>query len=189
MILPIYAYGHPVLKRRAEAIPPDYPELAKLLEDMWATMYNAEGIGLAAPQIGKSIRIFLVDTKQFDKDEEDETKREGIKMAFINAEKLEEGGEEWAYEEGCLSIPNVSGDVDRPAQIRLRWVDENFQQHEQTFTGMDARVIQHEYDHIEGVLFTEYLKPIKRRLIKRKLDNIKKGKAWAAYKMRFPKLK
>ena len=186
MILPIYAYGHAVLKRRAEAIAPDYPDLEKLLADMWATMYNAEGIGLAAPQIGKSIRIFLVDTEQFAKEDSEE---KGLKMAFINAEKIEEGGEEWAYEEGCLSIPNVSGDVDRPSQIRLKWVDENFQEHEQTFTGMDARVIQHEYDHIEGILFTEYLKPIKRRLVKRKLDNIKKGKTKAAYKMRFPKLK
>ena len=186
MILPIYAYGHGVLKRRAKAIDQDYPHLEELVQNMWETMYKADGVGLAAPQVGLGIRLFLVDTKQM-KDEGKE--EEGIKIAFLNAEKVEEGGKEWTYEEGCLSIPDVRGDVDRPAQIKLRWVDTDFNEHEQIFTGLEARVIQHEYDHIEGTLFTEYLKPIKRRLIKRKLENIKKGKVKAGYKMRFPSTK
>ena len=186
MILPIYSYGHAVLKKKAKAIEPDYPKLQELIENMWSTMYNADGIGLAAPQVGLSIRMFMVDTEQFAEEGEE---ADAIKMCFINAEKLEETGEEWAHQEGCLSIPDVHGDVDRPESIRLKWVDENFEPHEQTFTGMNARVIQHEYDHIEGILFTEYLKPIKRRLVKRKLENIRKGKTGAKYKMRFPKLK
>lgn len=183
MILPVYAYGHPVLKKIGKEIDDGYPDLDKLFDNMWETMYNASGVGLAAPQIGKSIRLFLVDTVQI-QEEGEESK--GIKKAFINAQKIEEGGEEWSYEEGCLSIPNVRGDVERPAQIKLRWQDENFQEHEAVFTGMNARVIQHEYDHIEGKLFIEMLKPIKRKLIKRKLDNIKKGKVSVDYKMRFP---
>lgn len=184
MILPIYAYGQPVLKRKASEIEAEYPNLADLIENMWKTMYNAKGVGLAAPQVGLSIRMFLVDTKQL---EEEEGAEKGIKHVFINAEKIDEGGDEWPYEEGCLSIPNIRGDVERPAQIKLRWQDENFATHEQIFTGINARVIQHEYDHIEGVLFTEKLKPIKRQLVKRKLENIKRGKVSADYKMKFVK--
>lgn len=182
MILSVYAYGQPVLRKIGEPITADYPELEKLLADMWETMYHASGVGLAAPQIGKSIRLFLVDTVQM---AEEGKEAEGIKQVFINAEKLEESGPEWAYEEGCLSIPDIRGDVERPAQIRLRWQDENFETHEKTFTGINARVIQHEYDHTDGKLFTEYLKPIKRRMIRRKLENIKKGKVKADYKMKF----
>ena len=182
MILPIYAYGQPVLKKRAGDIEASYPDLAELIENMWNTMYNAKGVGLAAPQIGLSIRLFVVDTIQL---EDEESSEKGVKRVFINAEKIEEGGEEWPYEEGCLSIPNVRGDVERPAQIKLRWQDENFATHEQIFLGMNARVIQHEYDHIEGVLFTEKLKPIKRQLVRRKLENIKRGKVSAEYKMKF----
>ena len=182
MILPVYAYGQPVLKEVAKAIDKDYPDFEKLLANMWETMYHASGVGIAAPQIGRSIRLFLVDTIQTIEEGDEE---KGIKRVFINAQKIEEGGDEWAYEEGCLSIPYVKGDVERPAQIRLSWYDENFKQHEEVFTGMNARVIQHEYDHIEGMLFTEKLKPMKRRMVRRKLENIKKGKVSADYKMKF----
>ncbi|MEM7573332.1 MAG: peptide deformylase [Bacteroidota bacterium] len=182
MILPIYAYGQPVLKKVAKPIDPDYPDLAKLLEDMWETMYEADGVGLAAPQIGKSIRIFLVDsTPLFGEDEQDQ----GLKQAFINAQILEEEGELWPYEEGCLSIPNITGDVERLSEIRIRYQDENFEEQEATFTGVTARVIQHEYDHIEGKLFTEKLKPIKKRMIKRRMEKIKKGDVKAKYRMKF----
>lgn len=184
MLLPIYAYGQPVLKKVAEPITPDYPELPKLLTDMWETMYNADGVGLAAPQVGLGIRLFVIDTTQIE-DEDDKKYSDGFKRVFINAEKIEEDGKLWSYEEGCLSIPKIRGDVDRPERIRLRWVDENFQPHEQTFDGINARVIQHEYDHTEGVLFTEKLKPIKKRLIQRKLDSIRVGKIATEYKMRF----
>ncbi|MCB0637906.1 MAG: peptide deformylase [Lewinella sp.] len=182
MILPIYAYGHPVLKKVARPIEPDFPKLGALLENMWETMYHANGVGLAAPQIGKSIRIFMVDTIQTEKEGEE---GDGIKQVFINAQKIEEAGEPWTYEEGCLSIPDIHGDVDRPPQLRLRWQDENFETHEQVFTGINARVIQHEYDHIEGVLFTEHLKPLKKRLVRKKLEAIKKGKVTADYKLKF----
>lgn len=182
MILPIYAYGQPVLKKVAEPIGPDYPDLATLIANMWETMYHANGVGLAAPQIGKSIRLFVVDTVQTRKEGQED---EGIKQVFINAEKVEEAGEPWAYEEGCLSIPDIHGDVERPPQLKLRWLNEAFEPREAVFTGVNARVIQHEYDHIEGVLFTEHLKPLKKRLIRKKLEAIKKGKHKADYKMKF----
>jgi len=182
MILPIYAYGHPVLNKKTKLIEPEYPDFEKLLEDMWETMYEAQGVGLAAPQVGKSLRLFLVDTVQImDEGKEDE----GIKQAFINAEKLEEGGEPWDYEEGCLSIPDIRADVERPAQIKLRYQDENFKTHEKVFTGMNARVIQHEYDHVEGILFTQHLRPLKKRLMKRRLERIKTGKIDPNYRMKF----
>ncbi len=185
MILPIYAYGQPVLKKVAQPIEPDYPGLHELIENMWETMYKAEGVGLAAPQVGRSIRLFIVDTRQaMEEGKEDQ----GLKKVFINPQKLDENGEPWAYEEGCLSIPDIRGDVERPPTIRLRYQDENFQEHEETFTGINARVIQHEYDHLEGILFIELLKPIKRRLIKRKLENIRKGKVQVDYKMKFARL-
>lgn len=182
MILPIYAYGQPVLKKVAKDIGPDYPNLEELLLNMWETMYNAEGVGLAAPQIGLGIRLFLVDTVQT---ETDETKGEGIKKAFINAQKIEETGPKWTYEEGCLSIPDIRGDVDRQPILTIRYLDENFMEHTETFSGINARVIQHEYDHIDGILFTEKLKPIKRRLVKRKLEKIRKGKVEADYRLKF----
>ena len=182
MILPIFAYGQPVLKQVGQDIEPDYPNLPELIENMWETMYNASGVGLAAPQVGLSIRLFVIDTIQImDKGKE----AEGIKRVFINAHKVDESGEPWAYEEGCLSIPEIRGDVDRPPTLRLRWLDENFQPHEETFTGVNARVIQHEYDHIDGVLFVEHLKPVKKRLVRRKLEDIRKGKAKAEYKLKF----
>ncbi len=183
MILPIYGYGHPVLKKVAKPIGPDYPELEKLIADMWDTMYNASGVGLAAPQIGKSIRLFIVDTKQSYEEEEGD---KGIRQVFINPERIDETGEPWLYEEGCLSIPDIRGDVERPERIRLRWLDEQFQPHEAEFDGLEARVIQHEYDHLEGVLFVEKLaNPLKRKLIKRKLDQIRRGRIQPSYRMVF----
>ncbi len=184
MILPIYAYGHPVLKKIAEPIGPDYPGLAELIANMWETMEKADGVGLAAPQIGVSIRLFLVDTTEVDRKKLNDPDL-GFSRVFLNATMLEETGEAWTYEEGCLSIPKISGDVDRQPVIRLRWHDEQFVEHEETFRGINARVIQHEYDHLEGVLFTEKLKPLKKRLIQRKLDAIRLGKISPDYKMRF----
>ena len=182
MILPIYAFGQPVLKKVGEEISPDYPGLEELIANMWETMYNASGVGLAAPQIGLSIRLFLIDTIQI---MEEGKEAEGIKQAFINAEILDYGGDPWAYEEGCLSIPDVRADVTRPAQIKIRYFNEQFEEQEKIFTGINARVIQHEYDHIEGILFTELLKPLKKRMIKRRLESIKQGKVNRTYKMKF----
>ncbi|MEM9886006.1 MAG: peptide deformylase [Bacteroidota bacterium] len=186
MILPVYAYGHSVLKKKAVAIDKDFPGLQELIANMFETMDKAPGVGLAAPQIGLGIRLFVIDSSQMMEEGEEEN---GLRMVFINAEKIEERGEMCTYEEGCLSIPEVTGDVDRPESIRLRYQDENFETHERLFTGMNARVIQHEYDHIEGKLFTEYLKPLKRRRIKRKLEKIKRGEVDLKYKMRFMPLK
>jgi len=184
MVLPIYAYGQPVLKKVAKDITPDYEGLEQLIADMWETMENANGVGLAAPQIGRAIRVFMIDSApMFDEGEEDK----GIRRVFINAEIVEETGKDVSYSEGCLSIPDISGDVERPETITMTWVDENFEPHEETFTDMNARVIQHEYDHIEGILFTELLKPLKKRLVKRKLEKIKKGDANASYRMKFVK--
>lgn len=182
MVLPIYAYGQPVLRRVAKPIDADYEGLEKLLEDMWETMYAANGVGLAAPQIGKGIRLFLVDSKQMMEEGEED---KGIKQAFINAEILEEDGKLWPYEEGCLSIPDITGDVERPSTVRIRFQDEQFETHELTLTGLNARVVQHEYDHIEGKLFTEKLKPLKKKMIKRKLEKIRKGDVGAKYIMKF----
>ena len=180
MILPIYAYGQPVLKKVAKEIGPEYPELQTLISNMWETMHNAEGVGLAAPQIGRSIRLFLVDTKTPQEKEKEkdgkEPEYEGIKKVFINAEMIEESGKNNTFEEGCLSIPDITGDVVRLDTIKIRYLDENFEEHEEVYDGTNARVIQHEYDHIEGVLFVEKLKPLKKRLIKRKLEKLKKGK-------------
>jgi peptide deformylase len=184
MILPIVAFGHPALRAETEEITAEYPNLKELLSNMWDTMYMAHGVGLAAPQVGLSIRLFLVDSAQLDEEGEEPT---GIKQAFINAEILEEEGESWAYEEGCLSIPDIREKVIRQPKIRIRYQDENFEVHEKEFDGMNARIIQHEYDHIEGVLFTDYLGPLKKRLIKRKLSNIQSGKIDVKYKMKFPK--
>ncbi|MBK7935863.1 MAG: peptide deformylase [Lewinellaceae bacterium] len=185
MILPIFAYGQPVLKKVATPVGPDYPGLETVIADMWETMYHADGVGLAAPQVGLSIRLFVIDTLQINSDEKDDSKETGFKKTFINAQMVEETGNPWAYEEGCLSIPRIRGDVERPDTIRLRYLDETFQEHEETFSGVNARVIQHEYDHIEGILFTEKLKPLKKRLIQRKLEDIRLGKINTDYKMKF----
>jgi len=185
MILPIIAYGHPILKKRAQDIENDYEGLQELIEDMWSTMYNAQGVGLAAPQIGKSIRLFLIDTIQVMEDDE---KEKGIKQAFINPTIIEEAGSAWAYEEGCLSIPNIRGDVERLDSIKIKYFDTEFNEHRVSYDKLNARVIQHEYDHLEGKLFLDYLKPVKKRLIKRKLESIKRGTISTDYKMKFYRL-
>ena len=189
MILPIYAYGQPVLKKVAEDIDKDYPELKELIENMWETMYNAEGVGLAAPQIGLPIRIFLVDTLTPQEQDKEESGKEptyqGIKKVFINAHMIEESGEDNTFEEGCLSIPDITGDVDRLDTVKVRYLDEDFNEHIEVYDGTNARVIQHEYDHLEGILFTEKLKPLKKRMLKRKLEKIKKGEIRAKYKLKF----
>jgi len=190
MILPIVAYGDTVLKKKAKPIDKDYPKLDALLENMYETMYGAFGVGLAAPQIGLPIRLFLVDTSPFAEDEEftEEQQEElkNFKKTFINAQILEESGDEWAFNEGCLSIPDVREDVFRQPTIKIQYQDENFKTHVEEYDGLIARVIQHEYDHIEGVLFTDKLSSFKKRLIKGKLTNISKGKIKIDYKMRFP---
>ena len=183
MLLPIYAYGQPILKKVAEDIKPNHPNLDVLLKNMWETMYDAHGVGLAAPQIGHSIRLFVIDTEQLEKDEK--PGHIGFKKVFINAHKVEETGDKWSYEEGCLSIPNIRGEVLRKPILKIRFLDENFVEHVETFDGINARVVQHEYDHLDGILFTDHLSPIKRTLIKNKLENIRRGKASADYKIKF----
>ena len=192
MILPIVAYGSPVLRKIAEDITPEYGGLEKFLEDMWETMYNSNGVGLAAPQVNKSIRIFVMDSAQiFEHDEDGDTDeypdKPGFKGVFINAHINELGGEPWSYNEGCLSIPKIREDVTRDESVTLSYMDENFSAHTQTFTGLTARIILHEYDHLEGKLFIDHIKPLKRTLLKRKLDDISKGKIKVDYRMVFPK--
>jgi peptide deformylase len=201
MILPILLYGDPVLRKMCTPITKDYPDLKKLIADMFETMYQAKGVGLAAPQIGKSIRLFIVDASPFaetneadeEEDEESElTKEEAaelkdFKRVFINPVMLEEDGEEWKFNEGCLSIPKIREDVSRRAFIVLRYMDENFQEWEEEFDGLAARIIQHEYDHIEGKLFTDKINPLRRKLLKRRLEDITKGKVSPDYKVRIPK--
>ena len=193
MILPIVAYGDLVLRKKSVVIEQDYPKLDALLENMFETMYGANGIGLAAPQIGLPIRLFLVDVSPFAENEEyseDEKEEfESFIKVFINAKIIEESGDEWAFNEGCLSIPDVNEDVFRQPKVVIEYQDENFKKHKETYTGIIARVIQHEYDHIEGVLFTDKLSPLKKRLIKGKLTNISKGKISVDYRMRFPSVK
>ena len=190
MILPIVAYGDVVLKKEAKEIDKDYPKLNELIDNMYETMYGAYGVGLAAPQIGLAIRLFLVDTSPF-ADDEDLSKKESeqmknFKKTFINARILEEEGDEWAFNEGCLSIPDVREDVFRKPKIKIQYQDENFDTHVEEYDGLIARVIQHEYDHIEGILFTDKLSSFKKRLIKGRLANISKGKIKIDYRMRFP---
>ena len=192
MILPIVAYGSPILRKIAEDITADYEGLEKLLADMWETMYNSNGVGLAAPQINKSVRIFTIDSEQiFANDEDGDTDeypdKPGFKGTFINPHVVTLDGEPWKYNEGCLSIPKIREDILREESVTLSYVDENFLPHTKTFNGITARVILHEYDHLEGKLFIDYIKPLKRTLIKRKLDDITKGKIKVDYRMVFPK--
>ncbi|MAN27196.1 MULTISPECIES: peptide deformylase [Mesonia] len=193
MILPVVAYGDPVLKKKAKDISQDYPKLNELVENMFETMYNASGVGLAAPQIGLPIRLFVIDTTPFLDDEdlsaEDEEQLKDLKKAFINAKILEEKGDEWAFNEGCLSIPDVREDVFRKQEITIEYYDQDFNKHTETYDGLAARVIQHEYDHIEGILFTDKLSALKKRLIKSKLQKISKGDIRIDYRMRFPNAK
>jgi peptide deformylase len=192
MILPIVAYGTPVLRSIGKPIAANYPDLPQLIADMWETMYYSSGVGLAAPQIGRDIRLFVVDSSPvFANLEENEKGRfpdePGIKQVFINARIKALNGEEWPYNEGCLSIPKIREDILRNEEVSLQFEDEDFQTHLQTFNGITARIILHEYDHIEGKLFIDYLKPLKRKLLKGKLDDISKGKISVDYKMVFPK--
>jgi peptide deformylase len=193
MILPIVAYGDPVLRKEGKKIDADYPHLKELIANMKETMYNASGVGLAAPQIGKDIRLFIIDASPFaedeDLDDEDRATLKTFNKVFINAQILEEEGEEWAFNEGCLSIPDVRQDVFRQPKVTFEYQDEDFKTHTEVLEGLAARVFQHEYDHIEGILFTDKLSSLKKRLIKKKLENISKGKISADYRMRFPNLK
>ena len=192
MILPIIAYGAPVLRTVCKDITPDYPKLNKLIDDMWETMYASSGVGLAAPQVNRDIRLFVIDSTQVFVSMDDSERKKypdapGIKQVFINAHVKELDGKEWAYNEGCLSIPKIREDIYRNEKVTIGYLDEQFQPHIQTFNGITARVILHEYDHIEGKLFIDYLKPFKRRLMKGKLDDISKGKVSVDYKMSFAK--
>ena len=183
MILPIVSYGTKVLKQKAQDISSDYPNLERLIEDMFETMYEASGVGLAAPQIGRSIRLFIVDGSPFANENPD---MNGFRKVFINPKIIEESGEEWIFNEGCLSIPSVREDVSRLSKIRIYYQDQDFNNIEEEFDGTKARIIQHEYDHIEGVLFTDYLSTFKKRLLKRKLNDITKGNVNVDYRMKFP---
>lgn len=193
MILPIIAYGDPVLRKLGKSIDKDYPALEPLLDNMFETMYGAKGIGLAAPQIGLPIRIFIVDATPFKDDEELELVERNFlstfKQVFINAQIIDETGDEWVFNEGCLSIPDVREDVFRNETVKIEYLDEKFEKHTKEFSGIAARIIQHEYDHIQGILFTDKLSSLKKRLIKGKLANISKGKIRIDYRMRFPNMK
>ena len=192
MILPIVAYGHPVLRKVAKDIDETYLDLPKLIENMWETMYASNGVGLAAPQINRDIRLFVMDSAQIfaNKDEDDEDQypdAPGIKQVFINPQVTELHGDDWSYNEGCLSIPKVREDIYRAEEVTIEYQDENFKHHTKTYNGITARIILHEYDHIEGKLFIDYLSPLKKKLLKRKLDDISKGLIKVDYKMLFPK--
>ena len=193
MILPIVAYGDPVLRKVGTEIDKDYPNLEALIDNMHETMYGAFGVGLAAPQIGLAIRLFLVDTSPFAEDdsltEKEQEELKSFKRTFINAKIIEEEGDEWAFNEGCLSIPDVREDVFRQPKIKIEYQDENFKTHVEELDGLIARVVQHEYDHIEGILFTDKLSSFKKRLIKGKLVNISRGNIKVDYRMRFPAMK
>lgn len=192
MILPVVAYGHPILRKVAEDIDPNYPNLKELIANMWETLYNSNGVGLAAPQINHSIRLFLVDSVQIVENADEEDKKDyelekPIKQVFINAYINELQGKEWKYNEGCLSIPKIREDVERYESVNITYLDEEFKSHTRTFDGITARIILHEYDHIEGKLFIDHITPFKRRMIKSKLDDIMKGKVRTDYKMMFSK--
>lgn len=184
MILPIVAYGDAVLRKKCEEIGPDYPELDQLIADMFETMYRASGVGLAAPQIGRSIRLFVIDASPYG---DEDPGLADFKKVFINAQILGKGDKDWSAGEGCLSIPDIREDVNRPEEITIRYQDETFTEHTETYSGMAARVVQHEYDHIEGKLFTDYLSPLKKRMLQGRLNAISKGDIRTDYKMRFPK--
>lgn len=184
MFLPIYIYGSTVLRKIAVDITPDYSDLKKFIADLWETMYEADGVGLAAPQVGKSIRVFVVDATPW-ADEEPELAN--FKKTFINAQIYERFGEEWRFNEGCLSLPGIHEDVMRPEGIKIRYVDENFVEHDEEFTGYAARVIQHEYDHLDGKLFVDHLTPLRRTLLKGKLSALTKGNVRVGYKCKLVK--
>lgn len=191
MILPIVAYGDPVLKKIAKDIAKDYPELTQVIDNMFETMHKAKGVGLAAPQVGLSIRLFLVDASAYANDEdaaEDKEKQElkDFKKVFINARMIAEKGNKWKFNEGCLSIPTIREDVERKPHIMLHYLDENFIEHKEQFEGIKARIIQHEYDHIDGILFTDRINPLRKQLLKGKLRDVSRGLVDVSYKMKFP---
>lgn len=185
MILPIEAYGSPVLKQKCKIITKDYPDLLKLIDDMFDSMYAANGVGLAAPQVSLSIRLFIIDTKAFSDNEESDLVP--LKQVFINPKLLDESGDEWLFNEGCLSIPDIREDISRKNTIKIEYFDENFKKYCKEFKGINARVIQHEYDHIEGVLFIDKISQLRKRMLKGKLNNIIKGNIEPAYRMRLSK--
>ena len=183
MILPVVAYGHPVLKKIAEEIEPDYPGLQQLIADMFETMYHSEGVGLAAPQINKSIRLFVIDADPF---QETYPEAKGFKKVFINPEIVEVSEEKWTFREGCLSLPDMNEDVERPAKVTVNYLDENFVEHEEEFDGICARVFQHEFDHLEGKVYVDRVAPMRKMMLKNKLRNISEGNVYVDYKMIFP---
>lgn len=192
MKLPIVAYGDPVLRTKAEEIEEDYPNLAGLIDDMFETMYGASGVGLAAPQVGLPIRLFVVDATPFGEDDEDGPGDEGakdFKKVFINPIIVEESGDKWPFSEGCLSIPNINEEVQRKEKVLINYLDENFEEHEVLLTGIPARIVQHEYDHIEGKLFIDKLGAVKKAFLKSKLEAISRGEVKTSYKMKFPQAK
>ena len=183
MIYPVTVFGDPVLRKKAEPVTADFKDLKGFIENMFETMYNSDGVGLAAPQVGESIRVFILDTTS---DDEDDDEPAGIKRAFINPEIIDKYGEEWSMNEGCLSVPEIMEEVFRPESVMVKYQDEKFGTHEELFNGFTARVIQHEYDHLEGILFVDYLNPLKKRMLKSKLTAISKGKVIPKYKIKIP---
>lgn len=186
MILPVVAYGHPVLKKISEDIPPDFPDLQLFIENMWDTMYQSDGVGLAAPQVNKSLRLFVIDASAFS---EKYPESEGFKKAFINARIYKEEGEDFTFNEGCLSFPGLREDVIRKPVIHMRYLDENLQPHDERYDGVVARIIQHEYDHIEGIVFVDRISSLKKMILKGRLNDISKGNVDVAYRMLFPQIK
>lgn len=186
MILPIFAYGSPILRKSGEDIPEEYPGLKELIDNMYETMYAAEGVGLAAQQVGHALKLFVIDAAPF---AEKYPEVKDFKRVFINSEIIEKSGEEFVFEEGCLSFPGIREDVVRPSQLKIRYYDENFVLHEEEYSGIIARVIQHEYDHTIGVFFVDKINPLRRILLKNRLNNIMKGDIDVKYKMKFPNLK
>ena len=189
MILPIIGYGDPVLRKTGEVLSAEHPNLKETIANMYETMYNAYGVGLAAPQVGLALRLFVIDTTPFSDDEElddaSQKQLQGFKRTFINAKMIKEEGEEWSFNEGCLSIPDVREDVYRNPTITIEYCEEDFVMKTEVFDGLIARVIQHEYDHIEGILFTDKISSLKKRLIQKKLKNILEGKTFQDYQMKF----
>ncbi|MBL7969212.1 MAG: peptide deformylase [Prolixibacteraceae bacterium] len=181
MIFPVTVFGDPVLRKKAEPITKDFPDLSGFIQNMFETMYNSDGVGLAAPQVGQAIRVFVLDTTH-----EDEDEPAGIKKAFINPVILEKSGDEWVMNEGCLSLPEIREDVVRPETVKIKYVDEKFNEFTEEYSGFTSRVIQHEYDHLEGVMFVDYLNPLKKRILKSKLTAISKGKVQPKYKIKIP---
>ena len=181
MIYPVSVFGDPILRKKAEPVTSDFQDLKGFIENMFDTMYNSDGVGLAAPQVGKAIRIFVIDS-----DIDDEEELPGIKKAFINPEIVEKSGDEWVMNEGCLSLPEIREDVLRPETVKIKYFDEEFNEHIETYSGFTSRVIQHEYDHLEGVMFVDYLNPLRKRILKGKLSAISKGKVIPKYRIKVP---